>query len=245
MGRVMSSPTDAVHNKARRAFGCPSAWIVLLAVLGLGLTADLSSKHWAFRHVGGGMSRIEMEDCDDHDLPLREYRQTALPWGLLDFSLVKNFGAVFGIGTNQRWFFVVFTVAALAAGLFVFGRFTSGRQHLAHVAIGLILAGGGGNLYDRFVFHYVRDFLHMLPDLRLPFGWHWPGGVGNPNPGLFPWVFNVADVMLLTGMVLLMLHINRVEKRRKHAMAEQKTAEREGRRSKAGDEAGQSPVESA
>ena len=245
MGRVMSSPTDAVHNRARRAYRCPSAWIVLLAVLGLGLTIDLWSKQWAFSHVGGGMSRAEMENCDDQAPPRREYRQTALPWGLLDFSLVKNFGAVFGIGTNQRWFFVVFTALALSAGLFVFGRFTSGRHHLAHVAIGLILAGGGGNLYDRFLFHYVRDFLHMLPDLRLPFGWNWPGGGSSPNPGLFPWVFNVADMMLLTGMVLLMLHINRVEKRRKHALAEQEAAKGEGRQGEAGDDGDRSPVEAA
>ncbi|UCD74820.1 MAG: signal peptidase II [Phycisphaerales bacterium] len=239
----MSSPSDAESTRARRAYRCPGAWVVLLTVLCLGLTADLWSKHWAFSTVAGGMSRAEMEEHNDQVPPQREYRQTALPWGLLDFSLVKNFGAVFGIGPNQRWFFVVFTAFALAAGLFVFGRFTNGRQRLAHVAIGLILAGGGGNLYDRFVFHYVRDFLHMLPDVPLPFGWHWPGGGDGSSSGLFPWVFNVADMMLLTGMGLLMLHINRVERRRKRAEAEKRAGRGEGREAEAGD--GRAPVEAA
>lgn len=219
MGHMMSEPTDSPPRKPRRAFHSPLAWAVLLGVLCVGLVIDLGSKHWAFQNVAGGMSQAEIDSLDQQ-LILREYRQTALPWGLLDFSLVKNFGAVFGIGTNQRWFFVAFTICALAAGLIVFGRFTNERHRLAHVAIGLILSGGGGNLHDRIVFHYVRDFLHMLPDLRLPFGWHWPGGGAHPNPGLFPWVFNCADVMLLTGMVLLMIHINQVEKRRKAEKAQ-------------------------
>jgi signal peptidase II len=67
----------------------------------------------------------------------------------------------------------------------------------SHVAIGLILAGGIGNLYDRIIYGAVRDFLHMLPGWSLPNGWRWPG---TATGDVFPWVFNVADVMLLCGM---------------------------------------------
>ena len=48
----------------------------------------------------------------------------------------------------------------------------------------------------------MRDFLHMLPEWQLPMGWHWPG---NGNGDVFPWVFNIADVMLLAGMALFVL----------------------------------------
>jgi signal peptidase II len=72
----------------------------------------------------------------------------------------------------------------------------------SHIAIGLILAGGLGNLYDRMVFGAVRDFLHMLPGWELPNGWMWPG---NTTSEVFPWVFNVADVLLLAGMALFVV----------------------------------------
>jgi len=130
-----------------------------------------------------------------------------LPWDLLELRLVLNPGAVFGIGPDKRVFFIAFTLLALGGGLFVFGRYTTVRHRLAHFAIGMILAGGLGNLYDRLAIGRVRDFLHMLPGWHLPFGWAWPGN----NPEVFPWVFNVADVMLLLGMLLLMIHINRTE----------------------------------
>jgi lipoprotein signal peptidase len=48
----------------------------------------------------------------------------------------------------------------------------------------------------------VRDFLHMLPGWSLPNGWKWPG---TSTTDAFPWVFNVADVMLLAGMALFIV----------------------------------------
>jgi hypothetical protein len=55
----------------------------------------------------------------------------------------------------------------------------------------------------------VRDFMHLFPRRELPFGLHWPGGSND----WFPWVFNVADVELIAGMVLLMLAIQLNERR--------------------------------
>lgn len=193
-----------------RAYRSGFAWLVLLAVLLAGLTTDLASKAWTFRDV-------DMTDSSRSGWsPPPHGAIEILPAGLLNMRLVVNHGAVFGIGAHQRYFFIVFTVAAMAIGLFVFGRMTRCDHRIAHIAIGMILAGGIGNLYDRWVFGFVRDFLHALPDLRLPFGWRWPGG----SPELFPWVFNVADMLLLFGMVLLLIHMHRLEKQRKVSSAE-------------------------
>jgi len=200
----------------RRACRSPAAWLTLLCVFALGLSADLYSKAWSFRTVAGQPVVLDrsalLADPDHNPIDWRQRGRPLLPWGLLRFKLVLNPGAVFGIGAHQRWFFIVFTFAALAAGLLIFGRFTTRRSRLAHVAIALVLAGGLGNLYDRIAFGRVRDFLQILPGRRLPFGWTWPG---THNWELFPWVFNIADVLLLAGMILLMIHINRLEKQRK------------------------------
>lgn len=195
----------------RRAWTSLVAWIILLVVLAGGLTLDLTSKSIAFAKVGNMPVRLDRDRLLSHPdwMPPPHAPVDLLPGKLLDLQLVINRGAVFGIGENQRFFFIAFTVAALVVGLFVFGRLTSPHHRLAHIAIGLVLAGGLGNLYDRIAFGVVRDFLHMLPDRRLPNQWTWPGG----SPELFPWVFNIADVMLLIGMAILMFHMSRVDRK--------------------------------
>lgn len=207
----MSADGPTAEPRACRSL---RAWLTLMLVLTLGLTIDLSTKYWTFATVAGQPVVLDRQallaDVDYSPIPLHHGRP-ALPWGLLDLQLVINRGAVFGLGENQRWFFILFTVVALGAGLIVFGRMTAARNNLAHMAIGLILAGGVGNLYDRIVYGVVRDFLHMLPDYHLPFGWRW----GSGSPEIFPWVFNLADVMLLTGMGLLLVHMHRTDKLRK------------------------------
>lgn len=208
-----SADNSPVKERAPRAFHSPLAWITLLSVLLLGLALDLGTKYWSFETVANEPVMLDREQllADRTFNPIPHHHGVrVLPWRLLDFRLVINRGAVFGLGADQRVFFITFTLAALAVGLFVFGRYTNSRNRLAHVALGLILAGGIGNLYDRIVYGVVRDFLHMLPGWHLPFGLRWPGN----NPEVFPWIFNVADVMLLSGMLLLMIHINRVESRR-------------------------------
>lgn len=198
------------------AYRSPRAWAVLLLVLILGLTLDISTKYVTFATVASDPVELDRNEllADRRHNPIPHHDGIAvLPARLLDFRLVINRGAVFGIGSDQRIFFIIFTLVALIVGMFIFGKCTRANHIMAHTALGLILAGGIGNLYDRVVYGVVRDFLHMLPGRELPFGWTWPGG----NPEIFPWVFNLADVMLLSGMLLLLIHINRIEKQRQPA----------------------------
>lgn len=132
-----------------------------------------------------------------------------MPADLLDFRLVLNSGAVFGIGAHQRWFFVTFSAVAIAVAVWIFGWRTNVRDHLLHIGIALILAGAIGNLWDRLMFGRVRDFLHMLPGWKLPFGLAWPGG----NAEMWPWIFNVADVMLLAGMAVVLVAMRGADRR--------------------------------
>ncbi len=211
------STTASPTQTQCRAWRSPLAWLVLMGVLASGLSLDLSLKHWSF-------TRVAPTEFRDGQIIIPSHAPVRVIPGVLNLHLVKNEGAVFGIGANQRMFFVVFTIGALVAALLVFARWTGRGALLAHVAIGLILAGGLGNLYDRLRFSVVRDFMHMLPGWKLPWGWHWPGS----STEIFPWVFNVADVMLLFGMGMLMLHINRAEKRRKLDNAATRQAPQQG-----------------
>ena len=220
MGLIMidrSEPANATApTAAASAYRSIQAWLVLLTVLTVGLTLDLGLKHLSFENIADQpvvLDRQELLNNPYWRIPRHE-PVTIVP-RLLELHLVENRGAVFGIGADQRIFFIVFTICALIAAVAVFARWTTSRSRMAHIGLGLILAGGIGNLYDRVQFSVVRDFVHLFPGWTLPFNWRW-GGQSNE---VFPWVFNIADVMLLTGMGLLMLHMNRRDRRRREAIA--------------------------
>ncbi len=101
-----------------------------------------------------------------------------------------NKGALFGIGNDGSGMNLFFTIVSFAAACFIVvwvARSAVARDRFLCIALGLILGGTLGNLYDRIVFSGVRDFLH----------WHlwfiWPD-------------FNIADVCLVCGASTLMVH---------------------------------------
>jgi lipoprotein signal peptidase len=104
-----------------------------------------------------------------------------------------NRGALFGWGGGRSdgqdlntLFALVSFLAALGISYWSTRPATRGDRWLS-AALGLILAGTLGNLYDRLVFSGVRDFLH----------WY----------RFFDWpVFNIADCCLVAGAGLLLAH---------------------------------------
>lgn len=206
----------APHGPIRDARHSPRAWTILLIVLLLGLAADLYTKAWSFANVHREPVVLERDVLvadPAFDPTLHTNRVNLLPGDVLGLRLALNRGAVFGVGANHRWFFIAFTMAAAFAGLYVFGTRIRAHETIAHVGMGFALAGALGNFYDRVTFAAVRDFIQFMPDRRLPDGWTWPGG----NPELLPWVFNIADVLLLVGVVTMMVYVGRRRKRRKAA----------------------------
>ena len=204
---------DQSVRQSPRAFGSGAAWLILITVFIAALGVDLWTKYATFENVGPVPVVIERDLVladESYDPTRGTPPRTLIPGDLLDLHLVMNRGAVFGIGQDKRFFFILFTVCSLIAGVLVFGFWTGPRQFVAHASIALILAGGVGNLYDRWYYGAVRDFLHLFPRRNLPFGWNWFGG----SSEIFPWVFNLADVFLLTGMALLMIHIHRMDRRK-------------------------------
>lgn len=100
-----------------------------------------------------------------------------------------NHGALFGLAGDYRQVanavFATVSVIATLAIVFWCTRQSTARDGLLCLALGLILAGTLGNLYDRIVFGGVRDFLYFYLI-------NWP-------------VFNFADCCLVCGAGLLLV----------------------------------------
>jgi len=104
----------------------------------------------------------------------------------LTFTHVQNTGAAFSLFQNANWFFII--VATIVAGLIVYytPRLPPG-DWLSRAALGLQLGGAVGNLIDRLRHGYVTDFIHLqVPEI----GFDWP-------------VSNIADICIVSGVILL------------------------------------------
>ncbi len=104
-------------------------WSIAAALLAL----DLWSKAWAVR-----------------TLPVFDAEPTAYLFGRITFHRSFNAGALFGLGEGMSFVFILASVLALLFVVYLFACSTR-RQWGMHVALGLILAGALGNLYDRAV----------------------------------------------------------------------------------------------
>ncbi|HVS73195.1 MAG TPA: signal peptidase II [Phycisphaerae bacterium] len=178
-----------------RAWASPGAWARFLIPAALGLALDLWVKGWAFpQGVSGTVFHLNgdtLEIVGRNPLwlmtdfgPVENPPAVLIPH-VLGLHTTINHGAVFGIWQGMVLYFLLFSIVAMGVILWVFAG--SKKDHwLVHFALGLITAGALGNLYDRAVFHGVRDMFQ--------FNVHW-----------YPYIFNTADVLLCIGVPLLML----------------------------------------
>jgi signal peptidase II len=178
---------------------------VFWALAVAGLVLDQASKYGVFRWLyndGAGGQREVVPGAFHLVAGFTGERGTGLlrTWGGEHLPHVNN-GALFGMqlpawlinwlggGTSELWsnrFFAVISLAAAAAIAWWSSRPSARRELGLSAALGLILAGTLGNLFDRLVFGGVRDFLHFHYQ-----SFDWP-------------VFNVADCCLVVGAFLLL-----------------------------------------
>lgn len=197
-----ATSVDAVSQDAvslNAAWRRPRSVALFLTLFCLTLVGDLTVKSWAFRHVAGEPVVLDRRHPGDPSaIPYHE-PIIIVPNGLA-LRLTTNTGAVFGIGQGRQWFFALVSIVATVLIVFIFVR-SPNHAIWFHTALALILAGALGNLYDRLTFNAVRDMFWLFPGVSLPFGWTWPGGAS----GLYPWIFNVADVALIIGVLLALI----------------------------------------
>lgn len=189
-----AEPASDDATPQRRA-GDHAPAIVLFVVTTLAVLAgDLLLKYAAFHTVAGEPVVLDPAHPERPGIP--DHPGVDVVPGVLSLRLTTNTGAVFGLGKGGRWLFIVVSVIAVVVISRIFWRSPAGARGF-HLALGLILAGALGNLYDRFMYSAVRDMLHLFPGAELPFGWAWPGG----TTALYPWIFNLADAALVVGVL--------------------------------------------
>ncbi|MBX2850514.1 MAG: signal peptidase II [Phycisphaeraceae bacterium] len=211
----MTKPTNHTQPDAKpteRTGMRWTVWLLFLAIVAASLAADLGLKYWSFENVadvpvkvrtaesGGPEVLVRARGSEkwlvaheigltDPDRPERvpAHDPIVVVPGLLNFQLTLNTGAVFGMGQGARPVFLVVSIVAVFVIMFLLYR-SSPDARLYHIGLALILGGALGNLYDRAFYSAVRDMLHMLP-----------------STGLWPWIFNIADVALLCGVGLVLV----------------------------------------
>ena len=120
---------------------------------------------------------------------------------LLKFRLSYNTGAAFSFLSGKDWaqtFFKIITIIALVAVLSYFGYSLIRKKKPSKwvgVALALIFAGALGNLIDRIAFSKVRDFIFVFY-----------------NTDIFPAIFNVADIALVSGVITLCFYLLFIDK---------------------------------
>lgn len=104
---------------------------------------------------------------------------------IFHLTYVENRGAAFGMLQNNQWVFIIVAIVASVFGLYYLH--TKKINLIGRASIILIIAGAIGNLIDRVRLGFVVDYF----DFRI----------------VWQYVFNVADVFVVVGTILLCIYI--------------------------------------
>ncbi len=166
--------------------------VVFLLIAVAGCAFDLWTKSWIFAELAG------------------PEREAIVLWpGVFSLTTSLNEGALFGFGQGMTMLFAGLSVVAAIGILYWLFYLGAAYDWYLTIALASIMGGIFGNLYDRL----------GLPGLR----WNDPNRMGEPvyavrdwlhfrlvsDDGrlLFDWpVFNIADMLLVSGSILLVLY---------------------------------------
>ena len=111
--------------------------------------------------------------------------------GVVELTFVMNEGISLGLlAGSSSWILTVTALAGLVIAVILLRKHISSR--FQQVCLGMVIGGGIGNLIDRLRLGYVTDLFNLL-FIRF-------------------YVFNVADAMIVVGMILLGITLIREER---------------------------------
>lgn len=117
---------------------------------------------------------------------LELHRQIPIIQDFFYITYAKNTGAAWSMFSGRVGILTLMSLAGVGIFSYMFSRVPE-ENKWERIAIVMMIAGAAGNLFDRFVFGYVRDFLDFII-----FGYDFP-------------IFNIADSALCIGIVLLIV----------------------------------------
>ena len=104
------------------------------------------------------------------------------------FTYTHNYGAAWGILQGRLNLFFIAALIAMVCIIYFFVQ-SAPYQKLTRFGLVLVFSGMLGSLIDRIVLGYVRDFIDFII-----FGYNFP-------------IFNVADIAITVGMLLVILEL--------------------------------------
>lgn len=197
--------TQDLDGAARRH---RNKWLLFFVVGALSLAADQATKIWARRALpvighgtgaqlpGGGQQCVVPGDIVAH---LCGGKAVPVIDGYWDWRLSMNPGSAFGLFSSQGGARILLTLVGLIALIAMVAMLRKARaeQKILHWALALVAGGAVGNLVDRIYFGVVTDFVLWRYKTH-----EWP-------------VFNIADVVLVIGVGLMFIDIQKEGKRDK------------------------------
>lgn len=121
-------------------------------------------------------------------LHLKEQPSLPIIRNVLELVYLENRGAAFGMLQNQKIFILFVAVTFLAVVIYSLYKMPAARKYYPlHFLLTAVSAGAAGNMIDRIRLDYVVDFIYFaMID--------------------FP-VFNVADIYVSVGTVILVIFL--------------------------------------
>ena len=119
------------------------------------------------------------------NIPL--YGQAPLVPGIMKLTYVQNTGAAFSLFEGMQWMFVVIFIALTVLLVFEYFKKPMPFTKFERWCIAAVYGGGLGNVIDRVFLGYVVD-MFQTEFINFP-------------------VFNVADIFITCGCILLMIHV--------------------------------------
>ncbi len=103
----------------------------------------------------------------------------------------QNFGAAFSLFTGNVYLIIIVNIIIFFFLIKYINRFKVNLRNT--IAFGFVIGGLFGNLFDRVIYGYVRDFLDFYI-----FNYNYP-------------VFNIADSCIVIGVILMIIAIMKGE----------------------------------